>query len=149
MRRLMFDTNIYNHILDGRTNLDQFVGKARFFATHVQFDELNKTRNEGRKASLISTFEKVPQETVPTETFHLGKSNLGEAKVGEGDLYEKIKADLDQLNKGKANNIEDALIAETAIKNHFTLVTDDADLSQVTKQNGGSCMSLQDFLITI
>lgn len=145
----MFDTNIFNHVLDGGIDFARFVGKARFFATHVQFDELNRTRNEGRRTSLLGIFEKVPQETVPTETFVLDKSKLGGAKLGEGNLYEKIKDELDRLNKGKPNNIDDALIAETAIKNQFTLVTDDGDLSRVAKQNGGSCTTLKEFLIAI
>ncbi len=149
MQSFMFDTNIFNHILDGGVDLAPVVGKARFFATHVQLDELNRTRNESRRSSLLGVFEKVSQDTVPTKTFVLDKSKLGGAKLGEGTLYKKIKAELDLLNKCKPNNIEDALIAETCIKNHFTLVTDDGDLSQVTKHNGGSCMSLKGFLIAI
>ena len=149
MRSFMFDTNIFNHILDGGGELAQFVGKARFFATEVQFDELIETGDETRRTSLIGVFEKVPQETVPTESFVLDKSKFGGARLGEGEVYEKLKDELDRLNKGKPNNIEDTLIAETAIKNNFTLVTDDGDLSQVAEQNGGSCMTLKEFLIAI
>jgi len=149
MQSFMFDTNIFNHVLDGGIDLASFVGKARFFATHVQLDELSRTSDQSRRTDLLVVFEKVPQETVPTKTFVLGTSKLDRAEVGEGTLYEKIKCELDQLNRGKPNNVEDALIAETVIKNHFTLVTDDDDLSQVTKQNGGSCLSLKDFLAAL
>jgi len=142
----MFDTNIFNHVLDGGIDLALFVGKAHFFATHVQLDELSRTSDQSRRTDLLVVFEKVPQETVPTKTFVLGTSNLDRAEVGEGTLYKKIKCEIDQLNRGKPNNVEDALIAETVIKNHFALVTDDGDLSQVTNQNGGSCLSLKDFL---
>ena len=147
MQSFMFDTNIFNHILDGGIELARFVGKSRFFATHVQFDELNRTSNPSRRTSLLDVFQKVPQEMVPTETFVLGESRLGKAKIGEGTLYKKIRDELDRRNKYKHNNIQDALIAEAAIKNSFTLVTDDKDLSQVTKQNGGSCLNLEEFLI--
>ena len=54
-------------------------------------------------------------------------------------MYSAIKAELDRLNKNKANNVQDSLIAETAIKNQFTLVTDDSDLCTVTKKFGGEC----------
>ncbi len=149
MQGFMFDTNIFNHVLDGRIDLASFVGKARFCATHVQLDELSRTSDQNRRTDLLVVFEKVPQDTVPTKTFVLGTSKLDRADVGEGTLYEKIKWELDTLNRSKSNNVEDALIAETVIKNHLTLVTDDGDLSQITKQNGGSCLSLKDFLAAL
>lgn len=145
----MFDTNIFNHILDGGIDLARFIRKARFFATHVQFDELNKTRNQGRRASLLGIFERVPQMTVSTKTFVLDTSNLDRAEVGEGTLYKKVKCELNQLSKGKPNNVNDELIAETATKSHFILVTDDCDLSQVARRNDGSCLTLKDFLTAI
>ena len=149
MQSFMFDTNIFNHVLDGRVDVVPFVGKAHFLITHVQFDELSKTSDPGRKASLLAVFESVPQKTVPTKTFVLGTSTLDRAEVGKGTLYAKMKSELDQLNKGKPNNVEDALIAETAIKNQFALVTDDVDLSQITKQNGGFCLNLTEFLTAV
>ena len=149
MRSFMFDTNIFNHVLDGRINLARFIHKAQFFATHIQFDELNKTRNEGRRANLLDIFERVPQMVVSTKTFVLDTSSLDRAEVGKGTLYRKIKCELNQLNKGKPNNVSDALIAETATKSHLILVTDDCDLSQVARQNEGSCMTLKDFLTAI
>jgi len=149
MQSFMFDTNIFNRVLDGGIDVAPFVGKARFLATHVQLDELSRTSDQSRRTSLLAVFEKVPQETVPTKTFVLQTSVLDSAEVGEGTLYSKMRCELDQLNKGKPNNVEDALIAETAIKNDFTLVSDDRDLSQVTKQNGGSCVNLKEFLAAI
>lgn len=149
MQSFMFDTNIFNHVLDNRVDIAPFVGKARFFATHIQLDELSRTSDQGRKTSLLAVFEKVSQDNVSTKTFVLGTSKLDRTEISKGILYSKMKNQLDQLNKTKANNIEDALIAETVIKNDLTLVTDDQKLSQVTKQNGGFCLNLKEFLAAL
>lgn len=51
-------------------------------------------------------------------------------------LYSSIKANLDSLNRGKANNAIDALIAEVAVKNGYTLLVADYHLSEVAKNHG-------------
>lgn len=87
------------------------------------------------------------ERIVPTESAVWGVSRWGEAKWKANDnLYTPIKANLHGLNKGKRNNVQDALIAETSIKGGYILVTDDADLIEVTKRYGGKCVSLEDLL---
>lgn len=156
MRSFMFDTNVFNHVLDGMAELGRFVGRAKFYATHVQIDELKNTSNDARRAALLKVFEEITNIRVATESFVLGSSRLGEAKLGgeqpittesavwgvskwgkckwtaSDNLYEPIKLELDRLNQSKPNNVQDSLIAETSIKNGFTLVTHDRDLFLVT-----------------
>ncbi len=105
MTSYMFDTNIFNRILDGVIELTKFYEKADFFATHIQADELKATLNTKRREELIAVFEEVSgNNKVPTESFVLGISRLDEAKLGDedDDLYSKIKAELDMLNKKKS-----------------------------------------------
>ena len=45
------------------------------------------------------------------------------------------------------NNVQDALIAETSIKEGHLLVTDDTDLAAVTKEYGAQCLSVSEFLL--
>jgi predicted nucleic acid-binding protein len=126
----MFDTNIFNHILDGKSEINEFCGKARFYATHVQIDEIKKTSDIKRRQELLAIFEEMAgNNKIPTESFVLGVSRLNEAKLGDKkkDLYSKIKTSLDKRNRNKPNNIEDALIAETSVKNSLVLVTHDSD----------------------
>lgn len=151
MRRFMFDTNVFNHIVDGMAELSEFVGQAKFYATHVQIDELKNTSNDARRAALLKVLEEITNIRIPTESFILGISQLGEAKLGReqpittesavwgvskwgrckwtasDNLYKPIRSELDRLNGGKPNNAQDSLIAETSIKNGFTLVTHDRD----------------------
>jgi len=122
MPSYLFDTNIFNRVLDGLVEITKFRERAHFYATHVQIDELKATANIQRRQELLAALKAVVgNNKVPTESFVLGVSSLDEAKLGdeENNLYSKIKVALDKLNKNKENNIQDALIAETAIKNQY------------------------------
>lgn len=50
-------------------------------------------------------------------------------------------AALNSRNKGKKNNAQDVLIAETALLNQLALVTADADLAEVMKMFGGKVVT--------
>ena len=52
-----------------------------------------------------------------------------------------------QLGGGKANNVQDVLIADTSIKRRMTLVTDDGDLATVARKHGGQCLLVRELLV--
>ena len=142
MRIYMFDTNIFNRILDGAIEISGFRGRAHFYATHIQLDELKATSNVQRREELLAVFEEVVgNNKIPTESFSLDVSWLDEAKLGdkENDLCSQIKTELDKLNNNKTNNIQDSLITETAMKNGLTLVTHDSHLFFVATKFGAAC----------
>lgn len=107
--KYMVDTNIINWLVDGSLSTDDFPKDAAFVATHIQHDELSKTRDSERKQSLLDQF------------------NL---------LFGQLKSALDSLNHCKSNNSEDALIAEAAIVNGYTLITADEDLHNIAENYG-------------
>ena len=142
----MLDTNIFNHILDNKILIENFPENLNLFITHIQLDELEKTRDQNRRKMLLTIFKKIDQENIPTESLVLSVSKLGKAKLGdENGLYKKIKLDLDE-KEIKQNNKQDALIAKTTIKNGLILVTDDSDLLEVTQKYNGEVINLEDFL---
>jgi predicted nucleic acid-binding protein len=142
MHKYMFDTNIFNDLCDGRADLIPFIGKAKFLATHIQLDEIKKTSDEKRQASLYRLFEEITSNSLVTESFIHGISRLDNAKLGgEDNLCEPIRLRLDELKK-RSSNIQDALIAETAIKNGLTFVTHDSILFRVTTEFGGACANI-------
>ncbi|GAH03750.1 unnamed protein product, partial [marine sediment metagenome] len=142
----MFDTNIFGHILDNKILVENFPKNLNFFITPIQLYELKKTRDQNRRKMLLTIFNKIDQENIPTESTVLGVSKLGYSKLSrKNNLYEKIKSDLDEKVL-KQNNIQDALIAETAIKNGLILVTNDGDLLEVTQKYNGEVSNLKDFL---
>jgi hypothetical protein len=83
MPSYMFDTNIFNRILDGAVEISRFRGKTHFYATHVQLDELKATSNAQRRQELLAVFEEVSgSNKISTESFVLCVSRLDEAKPG-------------------------------------------------------------------
>jgi predicted nucleic acid-binding protein len=166
----MFDTRAFNILLDRSVPIESLSGRVSACATHIQRDEINNTKDSERRAALLKIFTDVVIASVPTDSLVLGISRIGEARLGgervvptvsgawdvsrwdqanwsaNDELYSTLKADLDKLNKGKRNNVQDALIAETSIKGGYVLVTDDTDLIEVTKRYGGKYLSLEDLL---
>ena len=132
----MVDTSIFNWLIDGILSTDNFPKDAHFVATHIQHDELNRTRDLARKHRLLDRFTTLVDSTVPTESTILSISKLGSCKLGTGTLFSQLKADLDSLNFEKTNNSKDALIAEAAIMNGHTLITADKDLHIVAEKHG-------------
>ena len=76
-------------------------------------------------------------ELLPTQTVVLDVSRIDHAKLGDGKLFTSLKAELDILNRNKNNNVRDALIAEVAIANGYTLLTADGDLRLATEKYDG------------
>jgi predicted nucleic acid-binding protein len=134
--KYVVDTSLINKLVDGTVGADELPNDGSFVASHIQIDELNQTKNVQRRTKLLEKFAEVIDEVLPTESFVLGTSRLGEGRLGDGVSYQAMKADLDSRNKGKTNNSEDALIAEVAMKNGYTLLTADFDLYQVAYVHG-------------
>jgi len=146
MKQYMIDTMIVNRILDYDLDLKYFKGEGiQIFTTHVQRDEINNTPNVTRRNELLSVFKQV-ENPIPTESALWGKSKWGESKWAADDLVEKILEELNKKDKRKSNP-HDALIADTAIKNNYTLITEDGPLYFVVSQIfNSSAQRLDDFL---
>ena len=136
------DTNIFNKLVDETITLDDLPSDGPFLATHIQIDEINNTKDSERRALLLLMFAEMRSEIIPTESFVWDVSRFDCAKWDEGVLFEKLKQDLDSLNKSKLNNVQDVLIAEVAIVNGFTLLTSDRHLVQVVENQGGKVFYL-------
>jgi predicted nucleic acid-binding protein len=134
------DTCIINKLIEEKINIDKLPSNSSFFASHIQIDEINNTKDVERRACLLLKFAEVQPKIIPTESIVLGISRLNQAKFSARVLFDKLKQDLDSLNKSKANNTQDALIAETAIVNGYTLLTSDRDLFEVAEKHGGKAV---------
>jgi predicted nucleic acid-binding protein len=164
----MFDTNVFNRILDGIVSVESLTGHVEAVATHIQLDELQQTKNQERRGALGAIFSAVLAEAVPTDSFLPDVSRLDQARLGGGrlvptasavygistygdanysaadNLQAVLRSRLDSLNGAKQNNVQDVLIAETSIKAGYVLVTDDSDLAAVAKEYGGQCASVRE-----
>ncbi|MDH5764277.1 MAG: hypothetical protein OEZ51_15010 [Nitrospinota bacterium] len=142
----MVDTNIFNRILDDSLNLNMFKSPNKiFFATHIQKDEIVNTPNINRRNDLLSIFNEI-SKLVSTESGLYGISRYGTGRYSSDGLVKKIRMELDKKDKRK-NNPKDALIADTAIKNNYILVTEDGPLYYVvTEIFKGVAQKLDEFL---
>ncbi len=137
--KYLLDTCVFNWLVDKKINeedLNKLIGNGVAIVTHIQIDEINNTSDQERRARLSLVQASLIKGVIPTETTVLDIARLGYSNLGNGILYSKIKMDLDQI-RSKENNIQDALIAETSIKNGYILITADANLSIVTQKHGG------------
>src|ERR1700730_18752589 len=138
----MLDTNVFNRVLDGEISISSF-GGHRLLVTGIQRDELSKTKDNVRRTALLATFEAISPEVRLASSFAFGIEGAGFDQAywndGSGN-FEKMRKRLQELNpknKNPLNQERDILIAETAIKNSATLVSDDRNLRQVVSEFGG------------
>ncbi len=132
--QFVVDTCIINKLIDGKMNLNELPSNSSFYASHIQIDEINKTQDSERRTQLFLRFAEVSPKIIPTESSVWDVSRWDQAKFSDGVLYDNLKQSLDALNKSKPSNVNDALIAETAIVNEYTLLTSDKDLTKVAKK---------------
>ena len=101
--KYVVDTSLINKLVDGYVHVDELPKDGPFIASHVQHDDLNRTKNSKRSEELLQKFSETIDEIVPTESFVLGISRLGEGKFGVGNSYNAIKREQDLFNGGKQN----------------------------------------------
>src|SRR5712691_8698035 len=140
----MLDTNAFNRALDEAVNPALLSHRGKLFVTHVQLDELRATRRTERLEQLLSIFTAIDQENVTTAAAVWGVSKWDSAEYGDADgAYGSMLANLNSRNSSKGNNTRDILIAVTALKRGYTLVTDDGDLATVLQESGGKAITFQ------
>ena len=147
-KKCMFDTVIFNRIVEHKVSVELLAECVNVYVTHVQHDEINATSCPEKKAELNQVIVDLAPKERPTESAVFDVSEWDNASFPEDDgLCEQIEAALDKCErKRKKDNIQDALIAETAIKNNFTLVTEDKCLKEEASKFGAECMSWEELL---
>ena len=139
----MFDTNIFNHILDGNITIRE-IEDIKYFVTQIQLDELNATKDERRRNQLLMVFKNINQVRIPTESALWDVSDWDDSKWD--GMVGRILEQLEEKKPHHPGNPADALIGVTVIKTGITLVSDDGALWGTVKKLGGEAVSLSDFL---
>ena len=129
--KYVVDTSIFNKIADGKLTREQLPTDAELLTTYVQVEEINRTTDETRLGRLFLIFAMLEPKMHMTSSLIYGKTPYGLGMYGVGAAFQEFKAELDKRNGAKANNENDALIAETALQNGYGLITADRDLAEV------------------
>jgi hypothetical protein len=137
----MLDTNVFNRVVEGK--IDAALLKAhRLVATGVQHRELVQTRDDVKRAALLSLFEDAAT-VVANETFVWGVSAWGQDKWGTNPdgMFAAMHNELELVSKRAQGcaNTHDVMIAETALRNGRVLVTHDSNLFKIVTKYGGAC----------
>lgn len=144
LRGFMLDTNVFNHLIEGRIAMSSLPSEFSIFVTHIQKDEIDnnwepKTEDDAeKKAQVLEQFKMLPDAMLPTESTILGVSVLGESKLGKGENYKKIFEFLMAIDPKRIDaNQADALIGEVALNVGLELITGDRNLKHIVEQLGG------------
>lgn len=73
----MFDTNVFNKILDEEIDVESVHKGKPYFVTHIQQNEIENTKNPERRKALLNTFHGINKTQVPTESGFWGLSVWG------------------------------------------------------------------------
>lgn len=138
MARILLDTTVFNRVLDGQLSIDALAGHD-VFATHVQVDEIERTRCDERRRQLCETFRRVGPAMLATSSAVFDVSRWDASGWGgRSAQFAPLREALDRENGGHRNNVRDILAAETAVEHGLTLVTDDEALRNVMIRFGFS-----------
>ena len=149
----MLDTNLFNRVADGNVALGAFQG-LRLYATHVQWDELNATKDIGRVAALRKAFELLGPKVVSTSSTVWDVSKWNQAGWGTEDGFfqrmlkrlRELDAETGKPHRDPNNPVRDVLIAETAIKNGLRVISGDQNLRRIIEEFRGRALELEGVL---
>ena len=144
MKKIMFDTNVFDMLRQHIELISKSTTEYEYYVTTIQIDELCEIPDdkiEKRKQNFLMLAH-LRARLVPLSVFLLGRAHLGYARLGKNEVYEKI------INENHSN-ADDAAIADTAVSEGCTLVTNDNDLYSRMKRNGYNVMKFSELINTL
>lgn len=139
MTKYMLDTVIFNRLVDGCISLEHLPLDGRLVATDIQNLELKNTKDEQRRAKLLTKFDEL---TADLESNALlwgamtwGRMHWQSEKANQIFICLQARRDSPSYRKRKAGSDEkDSLIAESALMHGCILLTCDPDLAEIVNQ---------------
>ena len=143
-KKIMLDSNILDDITTGVLKREDITNAKKlgykFYVTHIQVDEINDCSDNEKRKKLNLFLTTTSPEVLPTESTIVGVSRVGFSKLGDGEKYNNLKKGSKRIRKSN-----DALIGETAIKNKLVLLSNDKQLRNRIRSEGGNAISIDDF----
>ncbi|TLG79739.1 PIN domain-containing protein [Vagococcus zengguangii] len=139
--KIMFDSNIFDRLDEIDSQLKGSEEEFDYYITSIQVQELSEipdTKKEVRTMNLLR-LAKLRAKLISTSVAVYGYSRYNMARMGDGIVYNQM------LNDSK-NNIKDAIIADTAVNEMCTLVTEDDELYKKMTRHNYSVLKMEEFL---
>lgn len=130
-QKIILDNNIVNYLRND-DDFDVLISKletTEYYVSASVIDEFNNISDEERDKRYLCFFRLLKLSPIPVEDSVMAWdiSRFGTSRSGPGIVYTKIKEAMDQ-RKHKKNNPNDAILADTAVSNGLTLLTNDRNL---------------------
>ena len=138
--KVMFDTNAFDLLQKSMVNLQQLSKKYSFYISRIQIEEIAAipdTKKDVREKNVVSIIELHPT-LIPTP-FSWDAIDFSHFSFQREGSYWKI------LKETKAN-LNDALIAATAIHEDCTLITEDTELLRKMRALNKPAMTFSEFI---
>lgn len=85
-KKHIVDTSLFNKLVDGSVRADELPKDATFVASHIQFDELSRTKNEKRRSELLQKFAEIVEAVLPMDTFVFDVSRFDKTNPWRGSV---------------------------------------------------------------
>ena len=139
----LLDTNIFNHVIEGKVSIDDLPIDFPIIVTCLQRDEIMKCPDPLKRSHMLGLLKTIVNVEVPLEIVLSEVSRPDQVRVESDAIYNKTLNELLKYGKRKNKaNEHDSLIGEVAIKNQFILITNDCALGRVVKSLGGHVRAL-------
>lgn len=126
METYLFDTKTFRTLLGDGDMLKRLEGKAQFYATPIQHDEIARIPDPDRRERALRTIEQIP--------FQQG-----------ADRSSAINESLNQRKK-TYKNVHDSIIAEICLERGFTMVSDNQAIRELVAEHKGKAVSSSELL---
>lgn len=147
-KKIMLDSNIFDDIINNIIRKEDFEAAKKlgyiFFITHIQTDEINDCKDDEKRKKLTLFLATISPTVIPTESLVFGVSRMGYSKLSDGEKLTKLTKGSQSLKKSK-----DGLIGETVIKQKLTLLSNDKQLLNRVRNEGGEAITINDFKMII
>jgi predicted nucleic acid-binding protein len=149
--RYLLDTNAVNAAVDRGIGSDELCKKG-VYITHIQKNEIAETPQDARRAILSAGLKSLGPKNTPTSVAVYDISEWDNARWSDDDaVYSTLLQRVTELdlrkgrNKKLENQVRDAIIGSTAIKEGLILVTNDSSLTTATTEAGGNVITFEQF----
>ena len=142
-KKIMFDSNAFDKVILEDSTIDLLISKlsiCEYYLITTQYDELNRITNIEKKNKILGIIEKLNMTTTCTTPAIYGKVKYGRARYGGDDtVFVKV------IFKTR-KNINDALIASSAISENCIVITNDKNFYRKMKYNNYPVMTFEEFI---
>ena len=142
-KAIMFDSNIFDKLLE-KENLGRLPKNIKYFATDIQYDEIERTPDKEKRNALLDVFHMVNKiESMHEQWLIFGRTNFLNMRFCS--LAEK--GNKEHISNNNANHLADALILLTANSYDVMLISNDSGTPfKRAKELGFSVLSFEEFI---